>query len=79
MIFEEKCVLLLIIFISSISAQKCKKPKVDINLDILLAQLSEYCQGNVGDSIPDKRSPCHEQVCTLVTKKAAAWVRIPAL
>ena len=38
-----------------------------------------YCQGNVGDSIPDKKSPCHEQVCTLVTKKAAAWVKFPDL
>ena len=53
------------IYYSLLSTQSC--------LDIIVRQ------GNVGDSIPDKKSPCHQQVCTAVTKKAAAWVKFPDL
>ena len=36
-------------------------------------------KGKVGDSYPDDMSPCHEFVCTAVSKKAAAWIKFPAL
>ena len=36
-------------------------------------------QGNVGDSFPDKKTPCYKQVCTAVSKKAAAWIKFPDL
>ena len=36
-------------------------------------------QGNVGDSFPDKKTPCYKQVCTGVSKKAAAWIKFPDL
>ena len=63
MIFEEKCVLLLIIFISSISAQKCKKPKVDTNLDTsgpVVRVLSGQCGGlHPGQAVPLPRAGLH--------------------
>ena len=36
-------------------------------------------QGNVGDSFPDKKTPCYKQVCSAVSKKAATWIKFPDL
>ena len=68
-------------FIASTYCQKCKKPKVHYTLYIVYyrIQWETNAQGNVGDSIKDKDSPCHKRVCTAFSKKAAAWLRYPDL
>ena len=47
--------------------------------DSLKIQFFHDLKGKVGDSYPDDMSPCHEFVCTAVSKKAAAWIKFPAL
>ena len=64
MILEEKYLLILImILISSISAQKCKKPKVDTNLDTsgpVVRVLSGQCGGlHPGQAVPLPRAGLH--------------------